>query len=384
MPNTYKVQAGDTVSGIAQKLGVSQDQVTGYKSGNASKIGVGEDLTIGGGQSSPGPSAAQQPADASSPFDFNGYYKSALEQLKPGYDQESSAVSQSGQIQQNTFETLAKNVEKQEPIVRQQYAALAEQFKARNQQEVATADRVGTADMGNAKAALANSGLSTATGSFYQPVAEAEASHQDRLSKISTSYNADSTKLQADMSKETTQLESEASQYRAQGSNVMATVIERQAELKSKFDNSARTLASDYLKAANDQQKFEIQERRLDLSEKHQQQMEELAQARLAFSESKSSNGSMNQYKAKYGQHKDASSGDVVHDGVTFYGPGGEKVTAATFLRGRTGTDPSRSQIAAIIGNSGKADDERVADELRDQSIPLQELAQKYPYILGD
>src|SRR3990167_481706 len=44
----YKVQAGDTLSAIAKKYGVSISDITGYKSGNANLIFPGENLTIGG------------------------------------------------------------------------------------------------------------------------------------------------------------------------------------------------------------------------------------------------------------------------------------------------------------------------------------------------
>ncbi|WP_298047650.1 GH25 family lysozyme [uncultured Bifidobacterium sp.] len=45
---TYTVQAGDTLSGIAAKLGVATSQISGYRSGNPNLIYPGETLTIGG------------------------------------------------------------------------------------------------------------------------------------------------------------------------------------------------------------------------------------------------------------------------------------------------------------------------------------------------
>lgn len=45
---TYTVQPGDTLSGIAAKLGVAQSQITGFHSGNPNLIYPGEVLTIGG------------------------------------------------------------------------------------------------------------------------------------------------------------------------------------------------------------------------------------------------------------------------------------------------------------------------------------------------
>ena len=45
---TYTVHPGDTLSGIAAKLGVAQSQITGFHSGNPNLIYPGEVLTIGG------------------------------------------------------------------------------------------------------------------------------------------------------------------------------------------------------------------------------------------------------------------------------------------------------------------------------------------------
>ena len=53
---TYTVQAGDTLSGIAAKFGVSTSAISGYRSGNPNIIYPGERLTINGG------SAASKPA----------------------------------------------------------------------------------------------------------------------------------------------------------------------------------------------------------------------------------------------------------------------------------------------------------------------------------
>lgn len=46
---TYTVQAGDTLSGIAAKLGVSTGAISGYRSGNPNLIYPGEVLKINGG-----------------------------------------------------------------------------------------------------------------------------------------------------------------------------------------------------------------------------------------------------------------------------------------------------------------------------------------------
>ena len=52
---TYTVQAGDTLSGIAAKLGVSTSAISGYRSGNPNLIYPGEVLKINGGNPAPKP-----------------------------------------------------------------------------------------------------------------------------------------------------------------------------------------------------------------------------------------------------------------------------------------------------------------------------------------
>lgn len=43
---TYTTKSGDTLSGIASKYGVNIGDISGYKSGDINKIGIGENLTI--------------------------------------------------------------------------------------------------------------------------------------------------------------------------------------------------------------------------------------------------------------------------------------------------------------------------------------------------
>lgn len=50
--STYTVKKGDTLSQIAANFGTTVDKITGYKSGNADRIGVGEVLQIGGAPAS--------------------------------------------------------------------------------------------------------------------------------------------------------------------------------------------------------------------------------------------------------------------------------------------------------------------------------------------
>ena len=54
---TYTVQAGETLSGIAAKLGVSTSAISGYRSGNPNLIYPGEVLTINGGNAAHKPAA---------------------------------------------------------------------------------------------------------------------------------------------------------------------------------------------------------------------------------------------------------------------------------------------------------------------------------------
>ena len=48
MATTYTVKQGDTLSKIASQNGVTLSEITGYKSGDPNKIGIGEVLNIGG------------------------------------------------------------------------------------------------------------------------------------------------------------------------------------------------------------------------------------------------------------------------------------------------------------------------------------------------
>ena len=66
---TYTVQAGDTLSQIAQRYGTTVGDITGYRSGNPDLIYPGEQLTIGGGMTPTQPAAqpATQPLTPQAP-----------------------------------------------------------------------------------------------------------------------------------------------------------------------------------------------------------------------------------------------------------------------------------------------------------------------------
>lgn len=63
---TYTVKAGDTLSGIAGRLGVPMSQIKGYRSGNANLIYPGEVLSYGAAAPAPAPAAPASAGGGSS------------------------------------------------------------------------------------------------------------------------------------------------------------------------------------------------------------------------------------------------------------------------------------------------------------------------------
>lgn len=104
---TYTVKSGDTLSGIAGRLGVSQSSLTGYRSGNPNLIYPGEVLSYGGGGGAPAAAPAAKPrADEGSLQRFADSQTAAMNALLERQKQE----------QQGLFNQYTQKIEGQEKL----------------------------------------------------------------------------------------------------------------------------------------------------------------------------------------------------------------------------------------------------------------------------
>ena len=344
MAKTYTVQSGDNLSTIAKNNGTTVDKISGYASGNASLIRPGEVLTIGGdgggGGNAPANSDASAGGGVTNPFDFNQQYKSAIQTLMPDYNIEAGGIKTAGDITTKSFDTLAANVQNQEPLIRSQYAALAESLSVDKKNNLDFAAKQDQASVGNAQAAAASAGLSQATGSFYQPVQSAQDHAVKDQTDISLRYQADSQKNQATMNSEIGQLNTKAAEYTAQGQQALAQVYKETAQLKSSFDQQARSLASAYVAAANEQAKFQIQEKHLQLQEEHNASMEQISAERMNLAEQRYSDSQ------KTAEVKITGSG-----GYNFFDAKGQAIPAAEYAK------LTHNTLMEVMGGSNDPND---------------------------
>ena len=89
---TYTVKSGDTLSKIAQRLGVSVGQISGYRSGNPNLIYPGENLTIGGTSATQGgtPSGQLTPEQTK-------YFQDQIAKIQTGITSIQNPIPVSGQ-----------------------------------------------------------------------------------------------------------------------------------------------------------------------------------------------------------------------------------------------------------------------------------------------
>lgn len=330
MANTYTVKSGDNLSTIAQRSGVKISDISGYNTANPNLIRPGQVLTIGGSSGAPAPASSPAPAGnpeapaaaSSNPFDFNSQYQSAIKTLMPDYQTELSGFSAASDLTQKSYKTLEDGVNGQQPLVRQQYAALADKLSSKQAMDSEYAAKMDQGAVGNAMAAGASAGFSEATGSFYQPIQSARDSAVHDQNSISQTYAADTAKNTADLNSEINSLNSKAKEYEAQGLQALAQSTTQMAQLKTTYDNQARSLASAAITAANDQQKYAIAQQRLDLQEQHSAVMERVSIENLNL-------------KVQSAQKKEAvpTVQTTGSGGYNFFSNTGQPITAAAYAK---------------------------------------------------
>lgn len=123
---SYTVQSGDTLSGIAQKLGLgSYKDLSGYKSGNPGLIYAGEVLNYGG---------STPPSPASSGSTAGSYTEFARQNAQQWKD----LLNQQNQTQENAFNQYQQTISGQESLT-SAYDRLKNELKIPELQQTSSA-----------------------------------------------------------------------------------------------------------------------------------------------------------------------------------------------------------------------------------------------------
>lgn len=108
--STYKVQKGDTLSGIAAKLGVKASDISGYKSGNPDLIYAGETLSVG---SKPQTDAGTYASAVKDGLSGDSYGSSSTDTSKsPTSIYDSSKLASDRDTYKSSLDTAKTNLEK--------------------------------------------------------------------------------------------------------------------------------------------------------------------------------------------------------------------------------------------------------------------------------
>lgn len=308
----YKVAAGETLSGIAKKLGLSDYNQLGYK-GDPTKLQVGTVLNYGD-NSQPAPAAqpAQpaQPAAADTTGDtsMDTYLAAAHAEIDPGFQEMIDSMTQSATDINKSYQSMASGVLNREPLIRQTYANIAKDLEESKKTETTTAQQIGEQNIGGARAGMAAAGIEGgSTGSFATPVTAEQEKLQGNIASIADKYNVKEETLNSQMTQDVSSLQDQANTYLIQGNTQMASAMKEIAQLKYDQQKEVRQTAAQYRTADYQNKQFQMQQDKLDLQIAAANRSAAAAERAASAAEAKTSPGTITRDSSGGLQIKDAN-----------------------------------------------------------------------------
>jgi LysM repeat protein len=389
----YIVQKGDTLSGIAQKVGLGNNwQALGY-SGDPKKLQIGTKLSFGGSDPVPTP-AAPAPVAAPTPAPTNsldGYINEASKQITPGYDEAINVANKNAETAKSTYDKLAENTLKREPLVRQTYANLAAEFGANEDREMGVANRIGEQNIGAATVAVAATGMEAGQGSFRAPITAAQDKLLADVGSIADKYNLKQETLTSEMNSSIQDLYDKAENYTLTGqkeyTNAMYEIVKLKIDQKKDVLALAQQMFGDDMEVKKFKYQIEQDQKAYDLkikeNEEQKRQFEvsqanENARAAASLAASKA-NAVASDFKSYKVVPQDEAKGEG--NGLNFFDANGAPISAYQYSQaGNLGIQG----LANILNNSKNPDDHAAAKDILDsvkKGVDPNAIMAKYPSI---
>lgn len=327
---------------------------------------------------------------------YASYITQARQSLQTDVTTQSDAIAKAAALKEQGVQAQETAAEGQKSLVQTTYGKLADEFKVEQAGETAVATETGKERIGGAKVAMAQGGVDpgSAQGSFRAPLTAEENALAINVKSIADRYGAKYETLSAQMNQDIGSIQQEIAGYQAEGDNIMADVATQQGNLVQWADSNAAAIADKMLQAQTDDEKFRLSVAQFQETQRHNSAMEGVAALRAQVYAASVANKAVNTTGWKMDVTKDPNTGAV--SDVQYKDNHGTPITAATYLHGVLGHEPTVTDLANLLNSSGKSDDQQLAKYILDgsanlgsknptsQYVPIQTLVQKYPYIFQD
>jgi len=387
----YIVQKGDTLSGIAQKVGLGSNwQALGY-GGDPRTLQIGTKLAWG----APAP---ENNAPAPTPVAPTGnvlepYIDAATKQVSPGYDAAETATQAAADKTKDTYGKLADQQLAREPLVRQTYANLSKEFGASQIRETNVASRIGEQNIGGARANVAASGVEAGQGAFAAPITAQQDKLINDVASIADKYNLKQETLTSEMNSSIQDLYDKADQYRITGDTEYSKAMVDIAKLKIDEKKDILSLAQQMFGDDEEVKKFKYQveqdQKQYDLEVRKFN--ESIRQFNVSQANSKSDAGAKEAASAaknyKYEPQKNAD-GDIT--GFDFYDDRGVPTAPFEYFAAKGNGVIDINDMKKVFQSSSNQGDKDIATAislmqrqgLSNASIG-NAIASKYPHLKG-
>ena len=191
--------------------------------------------------------------------DISQFLSTAQQQLEgpnSGYSQLVTAQeNQANQIPTDTAATVS-SLQQQQGLLQTTYSDLSKEFDVEEGQEQNTAAQTGTANIGAAQVAEAQSGTTNAQGAFNAPVTSAQQAYQSNVAQIAAKYGAKQTDITDALASNQQQLATQIVQAQNSGNEAYASALTSLAQFQYTQNQQVISLAQ---QAQTAQTQFEQQ-----------------------------------------------------------------------------------------------------------------------------
>lgn len=269
------------------------------------------------------------------------------------------AITNQGKVAQESAAATAASLEGRQALLTKTYGDLSKEFEVQQAHETDTAKGIGDARIGEAKVALARSGVTDAQGGFRAPVTGAENDLESTIGQIADKYSVKQEEAADAFASNIQQLSEQIVQAKNSGNEAWAATLTSVAQLKYQQNQQVLSLAQQ-MQAAQSQAEKDAWQQYMDVvNMQHQQETLDLAYHASAREDASAAraaaadvdhSGIYSNFKLKPSQSGPSNAG------LTFTDKSGKTIPAAEYAK-----QSGKSVIDVLSGSNDPGDREFIA-----------------------